>query len=70
MSFAIERFIPAVPNSAEIKEVNVGIIQSLISLIQAWFREDGWILLKGREGNDLLEKRRKGFPETNSYKGQ
>lgn len=49
MSFAIERFIPAVPNSAEIKEVNVGIIQSLISLIQAWFREDGWILLKGRE---------------------
>ena len=38
----------------------------MISLIQAWFREDGWILLKRREGNDLLEKRGKGFPETNS----
>lgn len=50
------------PNSAEIKEVNVGMIQSLISLIQAWFREDGWILLKGMEGNDLLErKRRRAF---------
>lgn len=61
------RFIPAVPNrGTETKEVNAGKDLRLISLVQEFCREDGWILLKGREGNGLLEKRRKRFLGRNS----